>query len=229
MKRLFTIVLVLAFLAIQVQAQTTITIQPKTKKETPLTSKPQKATTTTRVQSNSGEMRIKGEKFSRNSLYANFFGASIPASFNYERIITKNGLINVAAKIGGFYFHFPQYNELRLANASFEFNMLVGRKSHLFTMGFGWAGYYGQWYSNRQEETRNYGIPTSTFSMHYRFQKPKHSVFFQVGFTSTTLLAFASDDLVEMAIGNAVIYGMDLIFGEKPSFTVPSIGIGYSF
>ncbi|WMN12291.1 hypothetical protein QYS49_33140 [Marivirga salinae] len=228
MKKLFTIVLVLGFLATQVQAQTKISVKPKTTKETSTITRPQ-TTTSTKAQASNEEMRIKGEKFSRNTLYLNVLGPSIPASFNYERIITKNGLINVAAKIGGFYFQFPQYNELKLANASFEFNMLVGRKSHLFVMGFGWAGYYGQWYSNRQEETRNYGIPTSTFGMHYRFQKPSHGMFFQVGFNSTTLLGFASDDLVEMAIGNAVIYGMDLIFGKKPSFTVPSIGIGYSF
>ncbi|ADR22347.1 hypothetical protein MATR_00120 [Marivirga tractuosa] len=226
MNKLFTLLLVLSCLS--AVAQTSIKIKPKTK---PATNTPttEQATTTPKVRVNGQEQRIKGEKFSRNTFYVNLFGTSVPASFNYERIITKNGLINFGAKIGGFYFKFPEYNELTLANASFEFNMLVGRKSHLFTMGFGWAGYYGQWYSNRQEETRNYGIPTSTFSMHYRFQKPSHSVFFQVGFTSTTLLGFASDDLVEMAIGNAVIYGMDLIFGEKPSFTMPSIGIGYSF
>ncbi|WKV13024.1 hypothetical protein [Marivirga harenae] len=225
MKKLFTIILVLGYIA--AHAQTTIKIEPK-KKPTP-TTRVEAATTPPQLRTIKGEQRIKGEKFSRNTIYLNLLGTSVPASINYERIITKNGLINFGAKIGGFYFKFPEYNKLTLANASFEFNMLVGRKSHLFTMGFGWAGYYGQWYSNRQEETRNYGIPTSTFSMHYRFQKPSHSVFFQVGFTSTTLLGFASDDLVEMAIGNAVIYGMDLIFGEKPSFTVPSIGIGYSF
>ena len=175
------------------------------------------------------ERRVKGEKFARNTFYVNILGASMPASFNYERIITKNGVVNLAGKIGGFYAPFKQYNQLELANGSFEFNMLVGRKNHLFVMGLGWAGYYGSWYSNQQERTKYYGIPTSTFSMNYRFQKPDHGVFFQLGFTSTTLLAFASNDLVEMAVGNAVIYGMDFIFGEKPNFTVPSISIGYSF
>lgn len=175
------------------------------------------------------EKRIKGEKFSRNTFYVNILGSSIPASFNYERIITKNGVVNVAAKVGGFYFPFPAYNDLTLANGSFEINMLIGRKSHLFVMGLGWAGYYGSFYSDNSQKTRYYGIPTSTFGMHYRFQKPSHGVFFQVGFSSTTILAFASNDLTEMAIANAVIYGMDFIFGQKPTFTVPSIGIGYSF
>lgn len=175
------------------------------------------------------DKRVKGEKFSRNSFYVNVMGTSVPASFNYERIITKNGVVNIAGKLGGFYFPFPQYNDLTLANGSFEFLMLVGRKSHLFEMGMGWAGYYGSFYNQSKGKPSQYGIPTSTFSMHYRFQKPSHGVFFHVGFTATTILAFASNDLKEMAIGNAVIYGMDYIFGEKPSFTVPSIGIGYSF
>jgi len=173
--------------------------------------------------------RIKGEKFSRNSFYVNILGPSIPASFNYERIITNSGVVNMAAKIGGFYFPFPQYNDLNLANGSFEINMLVGKRSHLFEMGLGWAGYYGSFYSENKGKTSHYGIPTSTFAMHYRFQKPSNSIFFHVGITATTILAFASNDLKEMAIGNAIIYGMDLIFGDKPSFTVPSIGIGYSF
>ncbi|WMN07850.1 hypothetical protein QYS48_30090 [Marivirga arenosa] len=229
MKKLFTILLVLS--VVVAQAQTTYEIKPKPKPKTNTqTSKTTVKRSTIDFNKDDGEpRRVKGEKFSRNSFYLNVLGSSIPASFNYERIITKNGLINFAAKLGGFYLPIPQYDDLKLANASFEFNMLVGRKSHLFTMGFGWAGYYGQWYNGRQQEVRNYGIPTSTFNMHYRFQKPSHSVFFQVGFTSTTLLGFATDDLVEMAIGNAVIYGVDLIFGEKPNFTVPSIGIGYSF
>jgi hypothetical protein len=181
------------------------------------------------AQSDQVERRVKGEKFARNTFYVNVMGPSIPASFNYERIITNNGVVNFAAKIGGFYFPFEQYNDLKLANASFEANMLVGRKAHMFVMGMGWAGYYGSWFNEQQGEIRNYGIPTSTFGMHYRFQKPSHGVFFQAGFTSTTILAFASDDLVEMAVGNAVIYGMDFIFGEKPNFTVPSVSIGYSF
>ena len=180
-------------------------------------------------QSSDGSQRIKGEKFSRNTFYVNVLGSSLPASFNYERIITKNGVVNVAAKVGGSYLPFPEYNDLLLANGSFEMNMLVGRKSHLFVMGFGWSGHYGSYFSDAQAKTRNYGIPTSTVSMLYRFQKPTHGVFFQAGFTSHTILAFASDDLKEMAIGNAVIYGMDLLFGEKPNFSVPSISIGYSF
>jgi hypothetical protein len=212
------------------QAQTTIKITPKPKPDPkPQSTQPDVFKPKPRENLDPKEYRIKGEKFSRNTFYINILGPSIPASFNYERIITKNGLVNFSARIGGFYLPIPQYNDLKLANGSFDVNMLIGRRSHLFTMGFGWAGYYGQFFNNNQGEVRNYGIPTSTFSMHYRFQKPKHSIFFQVGFTSTTLLGFASDDLVEMAIGNAVIYGVDLIFGEKPNFTVPSIGIGYSF
>lgn len=175
------------------------------------------------------DARIKGEKFSRNTFYISVMSASVPASFNYERIITKNGVVNVAAKVGGFYFPFPQYSDLKLANGSFEINMLIGRKSHLFEMGLGWAGYYGSFYSEKKLKTRNYGIPTSTFGMHYRFQKPSSGVFFHVGFTANTILAFASDDLKEMAIGNAIIYGMDYLLEGKPSFTLPSIGIGYSF
>jgi len=228
MRTLFTLLLVLSFSI--AQAQTTIKITPKPKPEPKSTqSTISRPNPKPMAERDPDEYRIKGEKFSRNTFYLNILGSSIPASFNYERIITKNGLVNFAAKIGGFYVPIAQYNDLKIANGSFEVNMLIGRRSHLFTMGFGWAGYYGQWYSEKQQEVRNYGIPTSTFNMHYRFQKPKHSMFFQVGFTSTTLLGFASDDLVEMAIGNAVIYGMDLIFGEKPNFTVPSIGIGYSF
>ncbi len=184
---------------------------------------------TAQSSNNSIEKRIKGEKFSRNTFYISVMGASIPASFNYERIITKNGVVNVAAKVGGFYFPFPQYNDLTLANGSFEINMLVGRKSHLFEMGLGWAGYYGSFYSDNKQKTRNYGIPTSTFGMHYRFQKASSGMFFHVGFTATTILAFASDDLKEMAIGNAIIFGMDYLLEGKPSFTLPSIGIGYSF
>jgi hypothetical protein len=30
-----------------------------------------------------------------------------------------------------------------------------------------------------------------------------------------------------MAIGNAIIFGMDYLLEGKPSFTLPSIGIGY--
>lgn len=30
-------------------------------------------------------------------------------------------------------------------------------------------------------------------------------------------------------VTNGEIYGMDFLFGEKPNFSIPSIGIGYSF
>lgn len=175
------------------------------------------------------EERIKGQNFSRTTIYLNVLGPSIPASVNFERILTKNSWVNVAPKIGGFYCVFPDYNDLTLATVNFDMNMLVGKKSHLFVLGMGWAGYYGSYFSDTQQKTKRYGIPTSTVSMYYRYQKPSPGFFFQVGYTATTILAFASNDLEEMIIGNAAIYGMDLIFGEKPRFTVPSISIGYSF
>ena len=117
-------------------------------------------------------------------------------------------------------------NELRLANASFEFKHVGWKRKapDLFTMGFGWAGYSRGAVVFQQTQGGKLEIMESLLALFpciSRFQKPKHSVFFQVGFTSTTLLAFASDDLVEMALGMPSYTEMDLIFGEKPSFTVP--------
>ncbi len=173
--------------------------------------------------------RVKGEKFSRNAIYVGVLGPAIPGSINYERIITKNEVFNIATKFGGFYSKFPNYNELNIANGSFEFNFLFGRSSHLFEMGIGWAGYYGSFYSEEELKTKMYGIPTSTFGMHYRFQKPTHGIFFKAGFTASTILAFASNDLTELAIGNAIIFGLDKLTGEKPNFSLFSLGVGYSF
>lgn len=175
------------------------------------------------------EQRVKGEKFSRNTIYVGVLGPAIPASLNYERIITKNAVFNVATKFGGFYSKFPNYNELNIANGSFEFNLLFGRSNHLFEMGIGWSGYYGSFYSEEQLKTKMYGVPTNTFGMHYRFQKPSNSFFFKAGFTASTILAFASNDLKELAIGNAVIFGLDKLTGEKPNFSLLSLGVGYSF
>jgi len=137
--------------------------------------------------------------------------------------------VNVAPKLGGMYLKFPAYNDLTIANASFDVNMLVGNKSHLFVLGVGWAGYYGSYYSDAQENTKHYGIPTTTATIGYRFQKPTPGVFFQIGFTTTTILALASNDLKEMVIANAVIYGLEQVFGKKVTFTVPTVSLGYSF
>ncbi|MFW5656708.1 MAG: hypothetical protein ACOC10_06220 [Bacteroidota bacterium] len=177
----------------------------------------------------SKEIRVKGEKFSRNTFYVGVLGPSIPGSINYERIISKNGVVNFGAKIGGFYSSFKQQHDLEIANASFEMNMLIGRSNHLFEMGMGWAGYYGSFYSEEALKTKHYGIPTSTFTMAYRFQKPSPGIFFKVGFTANSLLAFASNDLTELAIGNALLFGFDKITGQKASFNMVNFGIGYSF
>jgi hypothetical protein len=173
--------------------------------------------------------RVKGQSFSRNALYIGILGPSVPVSLNYEHIWTKNGVVNIGTKIGGFYSKFPDYDELTLANGSFEVNFIFGRSKHLFEMGLGWAAYYGSFYSVNQSKTKHYGLPVSTFGMHYRFQKPTGGTFFKVGFTGTTILAFASNDLTELAIGNALIYGLKELTGEKPNFSLLSVGIGYAF
>jgi hypothetical protein len=229
MKKILLVILSVACLSVNAQTPEKKVHSLSLKKETTPSPVIKQSPNLFNSKASDEEMRIKGEKFSRNTFYVNILGPTIPASFNFERIITKNGLINFGVKVGGFYLPIAQYNDLKLANGSIEANMIVGRRSHLFVMSFGWAGHYGSFFNDKQERRRNYFIPTSTFGMHYRFQKPSHSMFFQLGFTTNTLLAFASDDLVEMAVGNAVIYGMDFLFGKKPNFGVPSIGIGYSF
>lgn len=173
--------------------------------------------------------RAKGQSFSRNSIYVGILGPTIPLSLNYEHIWTKNGVVNIGTKLGGFYSKFKKYDNLTIANGSFEVNFLFGRSKHLFEMGIGWSGYYGSYYSNNDNKTKYYGVPTNTFSMHYRFQKPTGGVFFKVGFTGTTILAFGASDLTELAVGNAFIYGLNELTGEKPSFSLFSVGIGYSF
>ncbi len=175
------------------------------------------------------EKRVKGEPFSRNAIYVSILGSTIPASLNYEHIFTKWGVFNIGTKFGGFYSKFPQVNELTLANGSFDVSFLVGRKNNLFDMSIGWTGYYGRFYSEDQAKTKHYGIPTSTFGMHYRFQKPGGGVFFKAGFTANTLLLFATNDLTELAIGNAAIFGLKALTGEKPTFNMLSFGIGYAF
>jgi len=173
--------------------------------------------------------RVKGQPFSRNSVFVGILGQAIPLSLNYEHIWTKNGIINIGTKLGSFYSKFKKYDDLTIANGSFEVVFLAGRSKHLFEMGIGWSGYYGSYYSNNDEKTKYYGVPTSTFSMHYRFQKPTGGVFFKVGFAATSILAFGSSDLTELAIGNTFIYGLNELTGSKPSFSLLSIGIGYSF
>ncbi len=177
----------------------------------------------------SSPKRVKGQRSSSNSIFINILGPTIPASLNYEHIWTKNGIINIGTKIGGFYSKFPKQSELTIANGSFEVNLLVGRSKHLFEMGIGWAGHYGSYYSEKEMKTFSYGIPTSTFSMYYRFQKPTGGVFFHAGFTGTSILVLVSNDLSALAIGNGIIYGYRLLSGQKPSFSIISLGIGYSF
>jgi hypothetical protein len=116
------------------------------------------------------EKRVKGEPFAKNSIYVGIMGPSVPASLNYERIWTKKAGFNISTKLGGFYVPFPQYNDLELANGSFEVNFLFGKSKHMFEMGLGWAGYYGSYFSESQAKKRYYGIPLSTFGMHYRHQ-----------------------------------------------------------
>lgn len=176
-----------------------------------------------------GDVRVKGEKFARNTFYIGVLGSTVPGSFNYERIISKNAVVNFGARIGGFYAPFNEYQELKVANGTFQVVFLLGKKSHLFEMGLGWSGHYGSFYSEKNMKTRFYGVPTSTFNMGYRFQKPSSGVFFKVGFTSMTILAFATNDLKELAIGNGILFALDKLTGDKPSFSLPSIGIGYSF
>lgn len=173
--------------------------------------------------------REKGVRSSSNSIYVGILGPTVPASLNYEHIWTKNGVVNIGTKLGGFYCKFPKVNELTIANGSFEVNFIFGRSKHLFEMGIGWAGHYGNYYSDDELKTKHYGIPTSTFGMHYRYQKPTGGVFFHAGFTASAILLFASSDLTELAVGNAAIYGFQGLTGEKPSFTLFSIGVGYSF
>ena len=173
--------------------------------------------------------RVPGYDFSRNAVYVTILGTSIPAAVNYERILTQFRWVNVAPKIGGFYSKFSKYNDLTIANACVEVNTLVGHKCHLGVLGIGWAGYYGSYYSDTDDKTKHYGIPVTTGSVYYRFQNPTPGIFFQFGFTTTTIIALASNDLVQMVIANAAIYGLDKVFGKKVIFTVPSISIGYSF
>jgi len=44
--------------------------------------------------------RQKGVRSSSNSFYINVLGPSIPGSLNYERIWTKNGVVNIGTKVG---------------------------------------------------------------------------------------------------------------------------------
>lgn len=173
--------------------------------------------------------RQKGVRSSSNSFYINVLGPSIPGSINYERIWTKNGVVNIGTKIGGFFISLPKVDELTIANGTAECTFLFGRSAHMFEMGIGWAGHYGNYFSEDEGKTKHYAVPTSTFSMHYRYQKPKGGVFFHVGFTGSSILMFGSTDLVELAAGNAAIYGFKGLTGEKPSFSLFSIGIGASF
>lgn len=174
-------------------------------------------------------LREKGKRSSNNNIYIGILGPTIPVSLNYEHIWTKNAVVNIGTKIGGFYSKFPKQSELTLANGSFECNFIFGRSKHLFDMGIGWAAHYGSFYSDKDSKTKHYGVPTNTFSMHYRYQKPTGGVFFNAGFTGSTILFFATNDLTELAIGNAAIYGFKYLKGEKPSFSLLSVGIGYSF
>jgi len=163
-------------------------------------------------------LREKGKRSSSNSVYIGILGPTIPVSLNYEHIWTKNATVNIGTKIGGFYSKFPKQNELTLANGSFECNFIFGRSKNLFEMGIGWTAHYGSYYSDKDSKTKYYGVPTSTFSMHYRYQKPTGGLFFNAGFTGSTILLFAASDLTELAIGNAAIYGFKFLKGEKPSF-----------
>ena len=126
-------------------------------------------------------------------------------------------------------FRSPKVDELTIANGTAECTFLFGRSAHMFEMGIGWAGHYGNYFSEEDGKTKHYAVPTSTFSMYYRYQKPKGGVFFHVGFTGSTILMFGSTDLVELAAGNALIYGFKGLTGEKPSFSLFSIGVGASF
>jgi len=173
--------------------------------------------------------RQKGVRSSSNSFYINLLGPTIPGSINYERIWTKNGVVNIGTKIGGFFINLPKLDQLTIANATAECTFIFGRSAHLFEMGIGWAGHYGNYFSEDDGVTKHYAVPTSTFSMHYRYQKPKGGVFFHVGFTGSSILMFGSTDLVALAAGNAAIYGFQHLTGEKPSFSLFSIGVGASF
>lgn len=173
--------------------------------------------------------REKGKRSSSNSIYAGILGPTIPFSLNYEHIWTKNGVVNIGTKFGGFYCKLPNLNELTIVNGSFECNFIFGRSKHLFDTGIGWAGHYGSYYSDKDLKTKHYGVPTSTFSMHYRYQKPTGGVFFKAGFTGSNILLFFSSDLSELVIGNSVIFGVEYLRGEKPSFSLLSVGIGYAF
>lgn len=175
------------------------------------------------------DVRQKGVRSSSNNIYINLFGPTIPGSLNYERIWTKNGFLNIGTKIGGFYIEFPKKNDIKLASGTFDVTFIFGKKANLFEMSFGWAGHYGSYYSDSEDKTKMYAVPTSTFSMHYRYQKPSGGVFFHVGFTGSSILAFLSNDPVELAVGNGVVYGYQYLTGDKPSFSLISAGVGVSF
>lgn len=186
-------------------------------------------TLTLNAQTSGTDKREKGKRSSSNSIYLGILGPTIPASLNYEYIWTKNEMINFSAKIGGFYAQLPKLHELTIANGSFECNMIIGSKKHLFDMGIGWTGHYGSYFSDTDSKTKHYGIPTSTFSMHYRFQKPSGGLFFKIGITGSSILFFGASDLKELAVGNAALYGFQALSDKKPTFSLLSIGIGYSF
>lgn len=173
--------------------------------------------------------RIKGQHFSNNSLYIGILGSNIPASLNYEHIWTKNGMLNIGTRFGGFYAQFKNMDMFTIANGSFEVNFILGSSKHQLDMGIGWTGHYGSFYSEEENRTKHYGIPTKNFSIGYRYQKPGGGLFFKAGLTTSSIMFFATNDLSELAIGNAAIFGFELLTGEKPSFRLLSVGIGYSF
>jgi hypothetical protein len=161
--------------------------------------------------------KYKGEKYKRNSFYLEILGNSLPATVNFEHIWTKWGGFNIGTTVGGSYF---PINDKKLANGTFEVNLLCGRSKHMFEFSIGRTYAYFNYYPE-VDLKKEYHIWNSTVRLGYRYQKPTGGLFFRTGIVSNTSEAIISNDMVESLAFLAAFHN------RKISYILPYISIGF--
>lgn len=166
----------------------------------------------------SKSLKVKGQKFSRNSFYVEILGNSIPTTVNYEHIWTKNGFLNIGTSIGTFYLPIDKFPTV---NGTFETNFLFGKSANMFECSFGWTTAYFQ-YRPEDKDDQHYFLLNQTFRLGYRYQKPEGGFFFRGGLVMASNKLMVSDDIIKTLAWNFLIR-------KNVQYAMPGISLGYSF
>lgn len=132
----------------------------------------------------------------KNNIFIEILGAGgedAPVTFNYDRLLTMNKLINVSFRIGG---NLPLKQNAYFNSFPIMLNSIIGKKRASAELGIGWVLIY-----EGLDYKTNYGLITTTLG--FRYQNPK-GFFTRIGLTPT--IGFIGKSIYASIVGASLGY-----------------------